>query len=211
MEGRGNASSVWDRIAPLYDLQARLERPALQAALELAAVSADDRVLDAGCGTGQWLRLCAGAHRPRRLVGVDRSPAMLARAGGTGAELVAADLRRLPFDDSAFDVVCCAYVLHLLDAEDVELALVELCRVLAAGGRLVTVTPFAPPGPRGELQRRAASWLSGTRLHAMLGLRPFDPRSALEAVGFSVDDRAEIVTKGYTSLCTRNRLAGEVS
>jgi SAM-dependent methyltransferase len=74
----------------------------------------------------------------RRLVGVDISERMLARAAhrlrGT---LVRASAVRLPFVDARFDGVVGVHVLHLLP--DLATALAEVARVLRPGGRMVAV------------------------------------------------------------------------
>src|SRR5438046_1453174 len=67
-------------------LAARLRR--LAAPLRAAGVRPPARILDAGCGTGNYAR--ALARRGYRVVGVDRSARLLAdaRAKGAGAGLV---------------------------------------------------------------------------------------------------------------------------
>lgn len=62
-----------------------------------------------------------------------------AAARGAGLPAAAADMRRLPFVSSVFDVVVCAdnSLAHLLTAPDVEAALAGMRRVLRDGGLLV--------------------------------------------------------------------------
>ena len=91
------------------------------------------------------------------LTGVD-----LAAADVPGLTGVQADVRDLPFDDGAFDLVLCVSTLeHVgadntgygLDAEDDgdsrRTALRELRRVLAADGRLLVTVPCGEPGDYG--------------------------------------------------------------
>src|SRR6266576_1992296 len=101
-----------------------------------AETVAGKSVLDAGCGTGYGvaLMLAAGA---KTVVGVDISGSAISRAPqlAKGAEFVVGDVRNLPFDDQAFDVVTCFEVIeHVEGAEDV---LAELKRLLSPAGVLL--------------------------------------------------------------------------
>lgn len=101
----------WDVVAPVYDLQLALERPAIETALELAEPRSTDRLLDLATGTGGVLRVLAERiPRPTGAIGVDASAAMLARVPTLpcGWRLVRADARALPFPGARFDVVTCA-------------------------------------------------------------------------------------------------------
>lgn len=100
------------------------------------------RVLDAGCGTGgflRWLREVGGFAKP---AGVDISPAALelARVRLPEAELVVSGIDELPFADGIFDLVACNDVLQHVSESDVELSLRELRRVIAPGGALLLRT-----------------------------------------------------------------------
>jgi SAM-dependent methyltransferase len=127
----------WETVAQSPAFQ-RLAREVLT----LAAPSADDRVIDLGCGTG--LLSLAFAPQVERVVAIDSSPAMLQRlaekaAGGDTAniETVVADLRSLPLPDESATLAVSNYALHHLDDHGKELALSEIRRVLVPGGRLV--------------------------------------------------------------------------
>ncbi|MEZ5287292.1 MAG: class I SAM-dependent methyltransferase [Vicinamibacterales bacterium] len=91
------------------------------------------RFLDAGCGTGRYLRLLGG--QAAYAVGVDASAPMLAMASGLGFPLVRGDLRGVPVGAATVDCAVCA--LALGDVPELGLAIAGLARTLRPGGRLV--------------------------------------------------------------------------
>lgn len=203
--------TVWDRVARFYDLQLWLERAALNVALDLAKIGADDRLLDLGCGTGGLLRELAGrAPVPREAIGVDASARMLARVPvlPAGWSLQQADAGRLPFPDRSFDVVTAAYLLHLLDQSERAAVLAEARRVLRPHGRLVVVT-VAPPRSR-ALARILDCAFRPARLRAgiLAGLRPLDPWPDLEDGGF-VAQGVRRTYRGYPSVIIAAQLSAQ--
>jgi trans-aconitate 2-methyltransferase len=101
------------------------------------------RVVDLGCGTGA---LTAEAHRrlaARETIGVDRSPAMLARAAplaGAGLSFVAGDAGRFgPETAGAFDLVLSNAALHWVP--DHAALFPRLAAALAPGGQLAVQVP----------------------------------------------------------------------
>jgi ubiquinone/menaquinone biosynthesis C-methylase UbiE len=112
----------------------------------MMALSPGDAVLDLACGTGNFSREFARAVAETGLVvGVDASRTMLERgaeeveaAGLRNLALVRASGEDLPFRDDGFDAVCCFAALHLFAEPFVALA--ELTRVLAPGGRIAIMT-----------------------------------------------------------------------
>ena len=107
----------------------------------LATVPADSVVLDVPCGAGLALHFL-DPSRSGRYVGVDSSPAMLARAGHVArrrgfadAELHLADITAIPMADSSADVCLLYNGLHCVD--DPRAALAEVARCLRPAGRLV--------------------------------------------------------------------------
>jgi ubiquinone/menaquinone biosynthesis C-methylase UbiE len=98
---------------------------------------------EAGCGTGIVLEAIADAMPQLRLVGADPyEPALdAARRRAPTAELIQADVRRLPFD-SEFDVVAALDVLEHVD--DDAAGLRELRRALRPGGGAMFAVPQHP-------------------------------------------------------------------
>lgn len=102
-----------------------------------ARVPPPARLLDAGCGTGQYA--AAFASRGYNVVAADREPDLIrARtASSTAVDFVVADLRRLPFL-ACFDVILARGVLNdLVEPAALAEALESLAAVLMRDGRLV--------------------------------------------------------------------------
>lgn len=111
----------------------------------------DERVLDVGCGRGLLLNGAAKRLREGASVGVDiwssgnqsdNAPqAALANATLEGVldktGVTEGDARKLPFADSAFDVVLSSLVIHNIRSEKGRIdAINEMIRVLKPGGRV---------------------------------------------------------------------------
>ncbi|HET7172226.1 MAG TPA: methyltransferase domain-containing protein [Gaiellales bacterium] len=97
-------------------------------------------VIDVCTGTGLTLPyLAAAVGRAGRVVGVDRSPAMLAgardRAMSPPVELMEGDATALAYEDGTFDGAISTY--GLTAVADVEDAVDEMVRVVKPGGRIV--------------------------------------------------------------------------
>ncbi len=130
-----------DEECERLELQARLGN--IETHLRFLPVSATDRVLDAGCGSGSMSRLLARTYPQAEVVGVDLRQQYLdfarsrARAEGVkNLELRPADVFALPFADGTFDVVWTKYLLQWL--KDPKRALKELQRVTRSGGIIVS-------------------------------------------------------------------------
>ena len=189
-------------IADRYDFITRFlsygqDRRWKRRLIGLAAVSADDRVLDLACGTGDLL--FAAAADARAAVGLDlthrmlqlararharatldryavsygnfvpvtpephsgprrakRAKEILSEAPPDQAEappeyqeqslcLVTGDMLALPFGESCFDVVTTGYGLR--NVPDLTLAVREIYRVLAPGGRFLSLDFNRPANP----------------------------------------------------------------
>ena len=137
--------TFWDRVAGLYDLFEWSNRKVNTAARARVGelVPAGARVLDCAAGTGEFS--LAAAKRAGSVLCTDQSEAMLARArkkarkrGLSNVSFARRDLTALPDPDGSYDAVIAANVLHLLP--NPEIAVRELWRVTAFGGRLILPT-----------------------------------------------------------------------
>jgi ubiquinone/menaquinone biosynthesis C-methylase UbiE len=137
-------------------------------ALAMLSISPADRVLDVGCGPGNFTRDFARAAADGLVLGFDASDTMLAVAvRDTDISNVAylrGDACDLPFRDGTFDAVCCFAALYLI--EEPAAALDEIVRVLAPGGRVALLASCN----RGPLSAQAANAvvrrLAGVRIFA---------------------------------------------
>jgi SAM-dependent methyltransferase len=167
-------------------------------ASQLAAGAA---VLDAGCGTGYGTAILAAAG-PSRLLAVDVAEEAVERTRAVvegRAEVAVADLRSLPFEDDAVDLVVCFEVIEHLERR--EAALAELVRVLRPGGTLVISSPnpreylagnefHVHEYPPEELEQELREHFANVRLHSQSAWLA----SRVDGAGDGVVD----VVDGYT-------------
>jgi ubiquinone/menaquinone biosynthesis C-methylase UbiE len=121
-------SATYDQPNSAFDL----DEPVVKEIVDSLPVGV---ALDAACGTGRYAEFLAG--RGHRVIGVDGSPDMLARARTRvpRGEFLLGDLHRLPVADAEVDLVVCALALTHVPALAPVLA--EFARVLRPGGHLV--------------------------------------------------------------------------
>ena len=136
-------------------------------ALEMLEITAGDAVLDVACGPGNFTRAFADAAGADGLVvGLDASRTMLAQAArerpGDGVEYVRASATDLPFADGSFDAVCCFAALYLI--EEPLMAVAEIVRVLAPGGRVGILTSVNRGLLPATLANAIARPLTGVRI-----------------------------------------------
>jgi demethylmenaquinone methyltransferase/2-methoxy-6-polyprenyl-1,4-benzoquinol methylase len=142
-------------IADRYDLITRVLSYGLDAGwkrrlVRLADVRPGERALDLATGTGDVARLAARAGA--RVAGLDVTHRMLqlaarrAEAGGArGPAWVQGDMAALPLASRSVTLVTTSYGLR--NVPDLDQALAEMVRVLAPGGRLLSLDFNRPEAP----------------------------------------------------------------
>ena len=113
----------------------------------------DERVLDAGTGTGALA--FALAPLVREVVAVDVVPELLEEArrrasGFDNVQFVHGDLMRLELEAGSFDLAGCLRTLHHVARP--ELVVAELTRVTRPGGDMLVVDQIAPVDPLAALE-----------------------------------------------------------
>jgi SAM-dependent methyltransferase len=146
----------WNAYAVVYDGLPRHFRPYTEQLERVLAFvqdlypSTSARILDAGCGTGNYLM---ELHKRgyEAAVGLDSATWMLRRADlklttrtSAGNVLNLANLTaKLPFRDGSFDCVLSVNALYMLPNPDATLT--EFCRVLRPGGTVIVSHPEHMP------------------------------------------------------------------
>jgi SAM-dependent methyltransferase len=167
---RIDARAGYDRWAKIYD-----QRPTALVALDRRWTlqqlqpARDERILDAGCGTGAHLEsICAAGARA---VGLDLSVGMLAaaRVRRTALGLVQADLDRpLPLAAEVFDAVLCSLVSEHL--ADLRTFFASAFTALRPGGRLVFSAfhpAMAAAGVEANFELDGTEYRLGAELHTL--------------------------------------------
>jgi ubiquinone/menaquinone biosynthesis C-methylase UbiE len=146
------ATHEFTRWSESYDrsiLQWLLFGPSHRALIRRIRAVAGDRpvkVLDVGCGTGQFAARLRRAVPGVRVWGVDLVADMLNKGAdrwrlhADGVQPVQGDSERLPFADGTFEFITCANSFHHYPHQD--RAVAEMHRVLRPGGRLMIIDGY---------------------------------------------------------------------
>jgi ubiquinone/menaquinone biosynthesis C-methylase UbiE len=192
----------YQRIAPFYDLldlpfEYRRYRPIRPLLFD----GLSGRILDAGVGTGRNMSFYP---REASIVGIDLSPAMLARAvhrkAHTGAriELRQMDVTQLDFPPASFDAAVATFLFCVLADELQVPALRELHRVVRPGGRIRLLEYVRPRGRLRLLGVRLwepwVAWAYGAGFDRNTARHV--PQAGLELMDarFVVDDLLQLLT-----------------
>lgn len=139
---------AFDRAADSYDAAAVLQKEVCSRLLEkLEYIKLSPQlILDAGVGTGEAVVPLMKRYKKSRLVVLDLSERMLAKATCHGGllrkpELVCADIEHLPFSEDSFELIFSSLTLQW--CSDLQATMADILRVLKPGGLLMFST-FGP-------------------------------------------------------------------
>jgi ubiquinone/menaquinone biosynthesis C-methylase UbiE len=129
----------YDTLATKYAQHRRIHQPLFAELLRHSNLSASSRVLEVGCGTGNYIHSIAetigcACH------GIEPSEQMLlmARGQGPNVDFSRGSAESLDFPDNTFDLVFSVDVIH--HVTDRPAYIKEALRVLRPGGKLCTAT-----------------------------------------------------------------------
>jgi ubiquinone/menaquinone biosynthesis C-methylase UbiE len=143
----------WFSPAYLYYIQQLERRVLARLRAEGFCALSDKKILEIGCGQGNWLReFVKWGAPPENLTGIDLLPDRVAKARQLcpqGVEVQCGNAARLTFDDNRFDIVLQFTVFSsILDAKMKESLALEMLRVLKADGMILWYDFYINPRNR---------------------------------------------------------------
>ena len=139
--------SVYDKIAPVYDIWGKLtESKARNRAIELAEIKDGQSVFEVAVGTGLAFYEIVKRNPNGENTGIDLSKGMLKKADRRVSKLSEANYSlnvdsafNLKIEDESVDALVNNYMFDLISFEDMDEILMEFKRVLKKDGKLILV------------------------------------------------------------------------
>ena len=141
MKGKGFYHAFEDRFRGSRELIKSRLRIYLPFVIPLKAIYDDCRVIDLGCGRGEWLELMVEegfeAH------GVDLDESMLAISNAAGLSVVKSDIIEYlqKIQDNSVEIVSGFHIIEHISSDSLQILIKEAFRVLKPGGLLILETP----------------------------------------------------------------------
>jgi SAM-dependent methyltransferase len=187
--------------------------PAARVVVDWAAPAEGERVVDAGCGTGNATLLAAA--RGARAIGVDPAARLLevarrqAATQGLDATFALGEAAAMPLEDGEADVLLSVF--GVIFAPDAAAAAAEMARVTAPAGRMI-LSAWVPEGAISDGVRVAQEAIRRA-VGASAGPPPFawHDRDALARLlaPYSFDVAVEEETLAFTAKSPRDYLDAE--
>lgn len=136
----------YNQLADAYGRNRKLHPLVLERLIALGALNAESRVLEIGCGTGNYVRAiaaetgaaCTGVDPSREMLRIARERADHPESGQVPLTFTEGSAEAMPLSDQAFDLAFSVDVIHHVQRRNQ--AARELYRVLKPGGFGVIVT-----------------------------------------------------------------------
>ena len=157
--------------------------------VRFAGVTAGQRVLDVGCGTGV-VALCA-ARNGATVTGADLTPALLegarynAALAAVAVDFQEADVEALPFADASYDVVLSQFG-HMFGPRPA-VAIAEMLRVLKPGG-VIAFSTWPPELYVGRMFALVSRYLPAMPDGVRSPIEWGDPHIVRERLGTAIGD-----------------------
>ena len=179
-------------------------RPLTQWGLSSFTIEPRFAILDVGCGGGGTVAALASAASDGKVYGVDISPASVATARRTNAQLIEsgrvevqlASVSALPFGDDSFDLATAVETFYYWPEPLASLR--EILRVLRPSGTLVIIAE--------TYRGRRMDWLYRPVMRLLFRatyLTPGEHKDLLEAAGYTDVEAFTEVSNGW--LCVAGR------
>lgn len=168
--------NAWhERLAEAESDGSVLQHPWYVTVARLLPDLSGKRVLEIGCGRGDFAIWLAGKYEGAEVTGVDFSEAAIATAekravaSGSSARFKVEDAERLSFADGSFDyVVSCECMEHVPRPEQMAR---EIHRVLRAGGQFILTTENYF---NGMILQWLKTWTTGAPFDSGSGVQPHE-------------------------------------
>jgi ubiquinone/menaquinone biosynthesis C-methylase UbiE len=139
--------SVYDKIAPIYDIWGKLtESHARNRGIELAEIVDGQSILEVAVGTGLAFYEIVKRNQNGMNTGIDLSKGMLERAKKRVSQFSAANYSlelgsafNLNIKDESIDTLVNNYMFDLIPFEDMDKILMEFKRILKKDGKLILI------------------------------------------------------------------------
>ncbi len=190
---RVEAKKHYDRISAIYDyVEGAFEKKYREMALACLHISAGEKVLEIGFGTGHAMKEMADRVGSRgRVFGIDISKEMckitknrlLAEGSLKHVELICADAVQMPFKDHIFDKIFMSFTLELFSEDEIRMVLNEVKRILDEEGKVCVVSLFREEDAFVELYE-----IFHDLFPRILDCRPIYPKKMLENEDFEIEE-----------------------
>jgi malonyl-CoA O-methyltransferase len=175
-----DAYAAWAPTSPPHAHNALMEQEQT-AMLELLPPVSGRVVLDAGCGSGRYMRLLAALGA--RVIGIDLSESMVLRAQSLRLPLMRGDMAALPLASASCDIVVSG--LAIPDVPNLDCVAAEWARVLKRRG-VVVYSTLHPIG-RDLGWTRTYQAVDGTRTMPAHWHTPLDHFDACGRAGLDIE------------------------